>query len=179
MLDPALHPLASGRRTQAARIVRRARPASLESALEQLLDRAESEDRAVACFSWHERQVVAEHLGEDHPLTRRLAERVLDVKDLLDRARGRGELPSPRERSLRAYAITLLGATPPVAPGRGVGDTITRLRQGVGAAAEWTACPESVRRRWHELLEYNRADCVVTRTVGRVACDRGSRRGSP
>ena len=144
----------------------------IQSILRELKRRAESENRKIIAYSEHEANMA-----------RRYAQ--IDLLPVYKNARIIAESMS-RHDSRRDHSATqtlkdhlaLLDFEYP--PQIGVGQATTRLRivqESIRQYGNYERCPESVKREWRNLLEYNRLDCVGMKYLVQKAVGRNSHQG--
>jgi len=141
----------------------------IQSILRELKRIAESENRKIIAYSEHEANMA-----------RRYAQ--IDLLPVYKNARIIAESMS-RHDSRRDHSATqtlkdhlaLLDFEYP--PQIGVGQATTRLRivqESIRYCGNYERCPESVKREWRNLLEYNRLDCVGMKLLVQTAAVSGN-----
>ena len=144
----------------------------IQSILLQLKRRAESENRKIIAFSEHEADVA-----------RRFAQ--VDLLPVYKNARIIAEswsksmlrIDNTPPQTLKDYLALIDFKYPPQI---GVGQATNRLRivqESIRHCGNYERCPESVKREWRNLLEYNRLDCVGMRFLVKTAVGGNSHRG--
>ena len=153
--DEDMHHAARGRATNRQRLARAARRVGLEAALVEVLAQAEREDRYVVHYSKHEKEMISQALGADHPLYERFLRRHLDAKSVLKNASGNGLIQRPEKHRLVNYASIL---EPGYVPHRLNGKAADKINTIKGQ-------PRADRAQKHlaELLDYNLEDCLLMR----------------
>ena len=153
--DEDMHHAARGRARNRFGLACAARRFGLEAALLGTVVQAEMQDRYIVHYSCHEKEMIAQALGDDHPLYERFLERQLDAKDVLKKASGRGLIERPETHSLVDYASIL---EPGYVPHRLSEKAASKIRTVKGQ-------PRADRAQKHlaELLDYNREDCLLMR----------------
>ena len=153
--DEDMHHAARGRAKSRQGLARAARRVGLEAALVEILAKAEREDRYIVHYSWHEKRMIAQALGVDHPLYKRFVRRQLDAKDVLKKASGNGLIQRPEDHTLLDYACVLEPGYVPHALNEKAAEKIGTIKNQARA--------DRAQKHLAELLDYNREDCDLMR----------------
>jgi hypothetical protein len=142
---------------------------ALADAVERILQRAEKRDRLIVAWTTHELDVVRVYCPEHLD---RFESRYVNALGVAKRWRNSchgGQKPAIG--TLAAY-LDLIGHRVPdgAGPGR-TGETIRILLQALASERRRTRLTDNQRRRWGDLREHNRNDCVGMRKVCLRAAD--------
>jgi len=144
----------------------------IQSILLELKRRAESENRKIIAYSEHEANVARRYAQIDLLPVYKNA-RI--IAESMSRHEFRRDHSAPQ--TLKDHLALLDFEYPPHI---GVGQATTRLRivqESIRYCGNYERCPESVKREWRNLLEYNRLDCVGMRFLVETAVFRNTQKG--
>ena len=144
----------------------------IQSILRELKRRAESENRKIIAFSEHEADVARRFANVDllpmYKNARIIARRLSSL------------LSVHRYTNCRTLTdfLDLLNFQYPQHIGQGLATTRLRIvQESIRQYGNYERCPESVKREWRNLLEYNRLDCVGMKYLVQKAVGRNSHQG--
>lgn len=155
VIDGSIEHAVQGRSKERYGLVANATVLGLEAALERIVRFAEEGDRRIICFSEYELQVLSRELGSTHPLVERFRSRFLDAKCVLDKISGRRRIERPDKLTLAHYAASLIPEHVPHQLGGKAARKVRTLQE--------QKRPKNAERHLHDLLDYNREDCRLTR----------------
>lgn len=144
-------------------------PLSLSAAVERIIQRAEKRDRLIVAWTEHELDVVRQHTPEHLD---RFQARYVNARKVA--VHWRNKLHGGRKPEIGALAeyLTLVGHRVPEGAGPGrAGETIGILVNAFERGRRPADLTDNQRRRWADLLEHNRHDCLGMRRVCRIAAD--------
>lgn len=140
---------------------------TLSDAVERILQRAERRDRRIVAWSEHELDIVRKYCPDK---LERFEIRYVNARAVAVHWRNRchgGRRPSTN--TLADY-LTLIGYVVPPAAGVGrAGETIRILTAALEKGRRVSELTPNQRRRWSDLREHNRHDCVGMRKVSLLA----------
>jgi hypothetical protein len=135
---------------------------TLEAAVVNIVQRAESGDRRIVAWSEHELDVIRDAIGETE-LLHRFERRFANARRVAERWRNRdcaGD--TPPDNRLASYLAMIGYSIPDEALAGDVGQTIRDIRGRFDRGLEPT---DGQRERWRRLIEHNRHDCIGMRRV--------------
>ena len=152
--DPAFAPLAAADGLESV---------SLADAVERILQRAEARDRRIVAWSQHELDVVRDHCPQHLD---RFAERYVNARSVAEYWRNAcHDRVKPEVNKLAWYLDAVGWAVPEHAGPDRTGATIRILREALGRGRSVDELTDNQRRRWRDLLDHNRHDCMGMRRV--------------
>ena len=130
----------------------------MQEALRELLSRANREDRHIISFSHHEKKMFDKHVS-DKDLIAQFNKRYIDGLAVLKRwEREHPDRLNHGERSLSRYC-EIANLPEPVAPTRGLGQSLRDLRPRLESVKRWKNLPERWQTLAADVINYNRDDC--------------------
>ncbi len=141
----------------------------IQSILRELKRRAESENRKIIAFSEHEADVARRFAQVDLLPVYKNARIIAK-----EWSRSRLGINTSSLRTLKDFLALIDFEYPPHI---GVGQATNRLsvvQESIKQYGSYDRCPESVKRAWRNLLEYNRLDCVGMKLLVQTAAVSGN-----
>jgi hypothetical protein len=137
--------------------------ASLGDAVEGIIQRAEPKDRRIVAWSQHELDVVREHCPQHLD---RFAARYVNARSVAEYWRNACHDRVKPDINKLAWYLDVVGWVVPehAGPDR-TGETIRIVREALERGRSATELTDNQRRRWRDLLDHNRHDCMGMRRV--------------
>ena len=168
LLDPLLAPVTKTRTIAGQRIV-----ATLEEALEEILDLAESRGLLIGSFSVHERDMIREKAPQLADRFEAVWTNILEMARRECRRLNRYQDQYSLENVIQALNVNV---SPPVPPRRGAAEACRTVMRGAAHSRRWRRWTETQKEMARELIRYNREDVKVAWKVLRHCCWRENSR---
>jgi hypothetical protein len=110
-------------------------------------------------YSDYEKNVITNQIG--YSIDKRYRNVLSIYKRFRNKKRGSCPLTSPNEKDTLIRTTKTLGISLPKKLGKnGVADRLREVRNYSRSRVSWASAPKEVRKKWAEILEHNRSDCI-------------------
>ena len=164
LLNPRLAPVTKTRTIAGQRTV-----ATLEEALGEILDLAESRGLLVGSFSVHERDMVREKAPQFADRFEAVWTNILEIARRECRRLNRYQDNYSLENVIQVLNVN---ASPPVPPRRGAAEACRTVMRGADHSRRWRRWTDTQKEMARELIRYNREDVKTAYKVLRHCCSR-------